>query len=843
MLAFSTGTSGVAALATYRPPSIGSGAALWTAPDFVGITHRKVSTQGLTGSSDGALGSTTAATATATAVRREMRHFTSGSTASTAKNKKKRRKLAKGQVPEIPSFVGLRTLADQLRINPKALFKKMRGFLSGKKFRVVLSGVPYSFDSLGHVIVPFQDAQSVARSLEKPMKIRFMDVEKKPERAALALPRETEMGAGLSQGRAGNDIERRRPVVVLLGHFNHGKTTILDALLGPNSDIAGREAGGITQEIRARTISLLRNHNQHHHDPATPQTESHSEQAPQNGVRQGAAENTTPHTSTGTSTSTTNGWAGRPVATFLDTPGQEIFYRMRTNGARVADAVVLVISAVDGVCLQTSESIGCAEELGLPTVVALNKVDLLPQEEAAQRLKSLSQEVREFVATESAQVVPISAKTGHGLDHLRQAVAASLLSGDDAYENPEAGRSETVKSEVAGSSQPPSRSVSLTIRSETADSAAEVKAPVGAATATVLDYVSSAKSGKVMLVLVDGGVLRAGDWFVSGRMWGVVRSIYDEEGKTLLEHAGPGAAVKVVVTPRERVEDAPLGEPFRVLTEEGASQVAHVRTLAATIDESIDHRRLEMEFPALHGVTGTSHRGSEPEPSDYSTDDDENGYDVETEAEFEDWEEEEAAEADKYMSNNRQEDEETQSANEISLRESTLKALRAKALEAGEDQLVQKDMPVTVVVKADSANALASIMDAIGDWRDWQEQRPEQESQKTGIDLSNVDEKERGWRPKQRLAVSVARSGIGAVTSSDVKLAEDCESPVFAHNVRPDWAANKTLRKTGRSIIAAAAEGTIPDDSDADYKRGEVVVSETVGELLGEIERFVMRVR
>lgn len=116
-----------------------------------------------------------------------------------------------------------------------------------------------------------------------------------------------------------------------------------------------------------------------------------------------------------------------------------------------------------------------------------------------QRLKSLSQEVREFVATESAQVVPISAKTGHGLDHLRQAVAASLLSGDDAYENPEAGRSETVKSEVAGSSQPPSRSVSLTIRSETADSAAEVKAPVGAATATVLDYVSSAKSGKVMV--------------------------------------------------------------------------------------------------------------------------------------------------------------------------------------------------------------------------------------------------------------------------------------------------------------------------------------------------------
>lgn len=260
---------------------------------------------------------------------------------------------------------------------------------------------------------------------------------------------------------------------------------------------ARREAGGITQEIRARTVSLEATsegqgqHNQDRADaaaptnpvPSPPASEIHGQAQERDGTTAEAAHST----AMAVPSSLVSKAAAPTVATFLDTPGQEIFYRMRTNGARVADAVVLVISgvvgmegregmprqvarihlrrrdasarekqrasglfrylpsellpwpveamhrsisvradtrssvlrslplfvkhpahrpppfpppsgcvrpctvcvpdttaAVDGVCLQTSESIGCAEELRLPAVVVLNKIDLLPEEEAAQ---------------------------------------------------------------------------------------------------------------------------------------------------------------------------------------------------------------------------------------------------------------------------------------------------------------------------------------------------------------------------------------------------------------------------------------------------------------------------
>lgn len=198
---------------------------------------------------------------------------------------------------------------------------------------------------------------------------------------------------------------------------------------------------------------------------------------------------------------------------------------------------------------------------------------------------------------------------------------------------------------------------------------------------------------------------------------------------------------------------------------------------------------------------------------------------------------------------------------------------RPKGLLDDDDDLAPEEMPVTVVVKADSANTLASILDALGDWGDVDnsETSSNGQSQLTREDRVGGEQKERAplgrhaqeWgegdlqhKQRQRLVVSVARSGVGAVTSSDVRLARDCECPVFAHNVKADASATRELKRVGGGVIAAIPEGE--DLSEVAWggiggkegfigRAGEgrecVVTSETVGELLGEIERFVLRVR
>ncbi|CAM9259184.1 unnamed protein product [Ectocarpus sp. 4 AP-2014] len=751
---------------------------------------------------------------------------------------------ARTETPAIPSFIEMRELASLLRVKPRALFKSMGGYQEKKKHRIVLSGVPYAFPNLGNVVVPFQDVQAVAKVLGK--EIRFLDIDKKPQRAAILAQSDDSRTPLWEEGRRAG--QGRRPVVVLLGHFNHGKTTILDALRGPSSGIADREPGGITQEIRARTVSL---------EPTSGET----------------AQGTNDDDAAASPRS-----RSAKVATVLDTPGQEIFYRMRTNGARVADAVVLVVSAVDGVCLQTSESIGCAEELGLPAVVVLNKIDLLPDEVAAQRVKELSAEVREFVAIQDAKVLPLSAHTGFGLDNLRTSLADALRQTfppkdrvHPTMADPEGfglqpGQSETSPDlgipRVDPDPAPPvgptgfEDAVTAGIHSAEERSAGGVEvvmaeAPEGAATGTVLDYTSSAKTGKVLLVLVDRGVLRPGDPFVSGMLWGFVRSIYDEEGDKLLEHAGSGVAAKVVIIARTRVSNAPLGEPFRVLTKEAAEKVAQVRLLARAIDNFIDHNKLDREFAHLLG-------GDE--------DDDDQSHDG----------------SDEKDQPGRPAEQPDGTGDDVDYSETTLRSAarspepsnRRRSNLEQQEELAPEDMPVTIVVKTDNANTLASVLDALGDWGDV-ENPTENVGEQLAVEASDsnpegVLERVRRRQPQEwgegdlqhkqrrRLLVSVAHSGIGAVTSSDVRLARDCECPVFAHNVRTDASATRELKRVGGGVVPALPEGAavavgqevsvgIGGQEGFIGRAGEgrecVVVSETVGELLGEIERFVLRVR
>ena len=163
------------------------------------------------------------------------------------------------------------------------------------------------------------------------------------------------------------DLEPRAPVVVVMGHVDHGKTSLLDYIR--NASVAKGEAGGITQHIGAYQIQIN----------------------------------------------------GKPI-TFLDTPGHEAFTSMRARGAMVTDIAILVVAAEDGIMPQTVESINHAKAANIPIVVAINKMD--KPDANPERIKQQLTEY-ELVAEDwggDTIICPISAKTGMGIDNLLEMV-------------------------------------------------------------------------------------------------------------------------------------------------------------------------------------------------------------------------------------------------------------------------------------------------------------------------------------------------------------------------------------------------------------------------------------
>ena len=260
--------------------------------------------------------------------------------------------------------------------------------------------------------------------------------------------------------------EPRPPVVTIMGHVDHGKTSLLDYIR--RTKVAAGEAGGITQHIGAYHVE-------------TP----------------------------------------RGIVTFLDTPGHEAFTAMRARGAKATDIVILVVAADDGVMPQTKEAIAHARAAGVPLVVALNKID--KPEANPDRVKQelvANQVVPEEYGGDSP-FVPVSAKTGQGID--------------DLLEN-------------------------VLLQAEVLELTAQKNAP---ARGLIIESRLDKGRGPVATVLVQSGTLKRGDVVLAGAAFGRVRAMLDEKGKAVHD-AGPSIPVEI-----QGLSDVPIaGDDLIVLGDE-----------------------------------------------------------------------------------------------------------------------------------------------------------------------------------------------------------------------------------------------------------------------------------
>ncbi len=240
---------------------------------------------------------------------------------------------------EIPALINVKDLAVKLSVNPSELIQ-----------RLIRQGI---FASINQT-VNFETAGRVAQELGFEVS--------KPE-VILASQNDIKAPAGNRSG-----LVSRATIVTFMGHVDHGKTSLLDAIR--KTKVAASEAGGITQHIGAYEVFL-----------------------PKGAI------------------------------TFLDTPGHEAFTAMRARGARVTDVVVLVVAADDGVMPQTEEAIDHAKAAGVPIVVAINKIDL-PAANVERVKKELME--RGLMSEDwggKTVMVGVSAKTGKGINELLEMLA------------------------------------------------------------------------------------------------------------------------------------------------------------------------------------------------------------------------------------------------------------------------------------------------------------------------------------------------------------------------------------------------------------------------------------
>jgi len=242
------------------------------------------------------------------------------------------------KVITLPESITIKELADKMKIQPAAIVKKL--FLEGKIVTV-------------NQEITYEDAENIAMEYEI-----LCEKEVKVDVIEELLKEDDEDEA--------NRVERP-PVICVMGHVDHGKTSLLDAIRKTN--VTDREAGGITQHIGAYTVNV-----------------------------------------------------GEKKITFLDTPGHEAFTAMRMRGANSTDIAILVVAADDGVMPQTVEAINHAKAAGVEIIVAVNKID-----KPSANIDRVKQELSEYELIPedwggSTVFAPVSAKSGEGIEQLLEMI-------------------------------------------------------------------------------------------------------------------------------------------------------------------------------------------------------------------------------------------------------------------------------------------------------------------------------------------------------------------------------------------------------------------------------------
>ncbi|MBN1639892.1 MAG: translation initiation factor IF-2 [Anaerolineae bacterium] len=328
---------------------------------------------------------------------------------------------------EIPEFTTVRDLAEILGVSPIDVIKELmnNGIMATINQQIDFDTSAIVAGEMGfEARLPVQQEELVEEEEALPLMARLL-ADEKPE-----------------------DLRIRPPVVTLLGHVDHGKTSLLDLIR--NTSVQEGEVGGITQHIGAYQIE-----------------------------RQGRA------------------------LTFLDTPGHEAFTAMRARGAQGADIAILVVAADDGVMPQTREAISHARAAHVPIVVALNKIDLdtANPELVKQQLSDQGLIVEDWGG--DVICVPVSAKTGEGIDELLENV---LLVAE-------------VREFKANPDRP--------------------------AIGVVVEAEMDRTRGAMATILVHTGTLHTGDSFVVGEENGHVRAMFDHRGQSV-DIAPPSMPVQIL---------------------------------------------------------------------------------------------------------------------------------------------------------------------------------------------------------------------------------------------------------------------------------------------------------